>query len=54
MFIRSKTVNGRKYYYLVKNERKGDKVVQKVVRYLGITKPSSSVVPNSENDKAAG
>tara|TARA_Y100000310_G_scaffold345343_1_gene463962 strand:+ start:11789 stop:11974 length:186 start_codon:yes stop_codon:yes gene_type:complete len=34
-FIRTKTIKGRKYYYLVENRRVGKKVVQKVLRYLG-------------------
>lgn len=34
-FIREKEINGRKYLYLVKNTREGDKVRQKVLKYLG-------------------
>ncbi len=34
-FLRTKTIKGRKYYYLVENRRVGKKVIQKVLRYLG-------------------
>ncbi len=34
-FIRTKTINGSKYYYLVENRREGKKVVQKVLKYIG-------------------
>jgi hypothetical protein len=47
-FIRTKKFNNKEYYYLVKNIRKDGKVVQKVEKYLGTTKPSNSVVPNLE------
>ncbi len=48
-FIRSKykNVNGKKYgpyYYLVENKRKGEKVRQKVLKYLG-KDPNISEVP---------
>jgi len=45
-FVRTKKIKGHNYYYLVKSVRKGDKVTQKVVQYLGTTKPTSGVVPN--------
>jgi hypothetical protein len=35
MFIRTKKKKGRIYYYLVKAIRKGNKVQQKVLMYLG-------------------
>ena len=35
MFIRSKVIKGHTYYYLVRGERHGKKVRQKVVQYLG-------------------
>jgi hypothetical protein len=34
-FIRTKTIKGHTYYYLVKNVRQGRKVRQKHVMYLG-------------------
>ncbi|MFB6217294.1 MAG: hypothetical protein ABEJ72_10095 [Candidatus Aenigmatarchaeota archaeon] len=34
-FIREKEINGRNYLYLVKSQRVGDKVKQKVLEYIG-------------------
>ena len=39
MFERTKIIHGREYKYLVKNERIGKTVKQKVVKYLGPVKP---------------
>jgi hypothetical protein len=39
-FVRAKRFNGRTYYYLVENHRVGDKIKQKVLKYLGTEKPS--------------
>lgn len=39
MFERTKFIHGREYRYLVKNERRGDVVIQKVVKYLGPVDP---------------
>jgi hypothetical protein len=35
MYLRSFTKNGKKYYYIAKAVRKGTKVIQKSVLYLG-------------------
>ena len=35
LYIRSKLIRGHTYYYLVRGERHGKKVRQKVVQYLG-------------------
>jgi hypothetical protein len=35
MYIRSKTIKGHTYYYLVEGRREGKTVRQKVIRYLG-------------------
>ena len=35
MYLRSFTKGGKKYYYIAKAVRKGDKVIQKSVLYLG-------------------
>ena len=44
MFIRKKKVSGKVYYYLVENNRVGDKVRQKVVKYLGNSEKISSLI----------
>src|SRR2546428_448669 len=38
MYVRGKRIKGQIYYYLVKSERHGKKVVQKFIRYLGKVK----------------
>lgn len=35
MYLRSFTKGGKKYYYIARAVRKGDKVIQKSVLYLG-------------------
>jgi hypothetical protein len=35
MYLRSFNKGGKKYYYIAKAVRKGDKVIQKSVLYLG-------------------
>lgn len=35
MYIRSNKRGNRTYYYIVKSTRKGDRVIQKVILYLG-------------------
>jgi transposase len=39
MFERIKIIHGKKYRYLVSNERLGDKIKQKVVKYIGPVDP---------------
>jgi hypothetical protein len=34
-FVRTKTINGREYLYLVENRRIGDTTRQRVIKYLG-------------------
>lgn len=34
-FIREKEINGNRYLYLVKSIREGDRVRQKVIKYIG-------------------
>ena len=52
-FIREKTIKGHKYYYEVESVREGDKVRQKVIKYLGTTptikeKPTEKVIEKKE------
>jgi hypothetical protein len=44
MFIRIKVIGGKNYYYLVASKRDGGKISQKVIRYLGTSKPSPKVI----------
>jgi len=43
-YVRVQKRGNRSYYYLVESERLGQKVRQKVLRYLGTSKPSKSDV----------
>jgi len=45
-FIRTKTVKGVNYYYLVESVREGGKVKQKILQYFGTTPPKDFVVPS--------
>lgn len=40
MFVRTKTINGKNYYYLVESKREGQRTYQKVIKYLGKTPPT--------------
>lgn len=42
-FIRTKTIRGNRYDYLVQNRRVDGKVVQKVVKYLGKNEGNGNV-----------
>jgi hypothetical protein len=40
MFVRTKKIGNKEYYYLVESYREGKQVKQRVLRYLGKDKPS--------------
>lgn len=42
MFVRQKQIRGRTYYYLVRSRRAGATVVQEMLEYLGVQKPSKT------------
>jgi len=43
-YVRSKNINGRIYYYLVKSVRDGNKVRQINLAYLGAEKPTEEEI----------
>ena len=43
-FIRSKRKGSRTYYYLVESKREGNKVRQKVIKYLGAEMPTKEEI----------
>jgi hypothetical protein len=45
-YLKKQQRGERSYYYLVKSERDGNKVRQKVLRYLGTSKPSEDELKN--------
>jgi hypothetical protein len=44
MFVRTKKIKNKDYFYLVRSEWRDGKCHQKVVRYLGKTKPNPQVL----------
>ena len=44
MYVRSKKIKGRTYYYLVEGVKEGNTVKQKVIQYVGKDKPSEKQV----------
>lgn len=49
-YIRHKTIKGHNYYYEVESVRKGNKVVQKHVRYIGKSLKNISGISNHIED----
>ncbi len=47
-FIRTKTVKGVNYFYLVENKRVDGKVKQTILQYFGTTVPDGFVVPTEK------
>jgi hypothetical protein len=45
-YLKKQQRGDRSYYYLVKSERNGKKVRQKVLQYLGTSKPSEDELKN--------
>ncbi|MCJ2513462.1 MAG: hypothetical protein LN408_03350 [Candidatus Thermoplasmatota archaeon] len=50
-FIRKKTIKGNDYFYEVESIREGDKVRQKVIKYLGTTKPTEKIIEKAIEKK---
>ena len=43
-FVRGKRQGSRTYYYLVESKREGNKVRQKVIKYLGVQLPTKEQI----------
>jgi hypothetical protein len=50
-FLRSKKINGKQYFYLVESVRMGDKVKQRVVKYIGSLDNLSKLVKRQHGKK---
>lgn len=48
VFIRAKRIKGKDYYYLVKSQRRGQKVNQITLGYLGTKIPSQEKIVTLE------
>ena len=49
-YVRRQIRGGRAYYYLVESEREGQKVRQRVLRYLGTSRPAQEDINRIIND----
>ena len=45
-YVRAKSRGQRVYYYLVESKREGDKVRQRIIRYLGTKPPTKEELEN--------
>ena len=45
-YVRAKRRGQRVYYYLVESKREGDKVRQRIIRYLGTRPPTEEELEN--------
>ncbi len=43
-FVRTKRIKNRTYYYLVESKREGNKITQKVIKYLGTQMPTKEQI----------
>jgi hypothetical protein len=43
-FVRTKRIKNKTYYYLVESKREGNKVRQKVIKYLGTEMPTKEQI----------
>ena len=50
-FVRSKRKGSRTYYYLVESRREGNKVRQKVIKYLGTEMPTKEQVETMKRER---
>ena len=50
-FIRTKRQGSRVYYYLVESKRDGNKVRQKVIKYLGTEPPTKEQIETMKRER---
>ena len=50
-FVRTKRQGDRIYYYLVENRREGNKVKQKVIKYLGTEPPTIEQIETMRRER---
>jgi hypothetical protein len=43
-FVRAKRIKNKTYYYLVESKREGNKVRQRVIKYLGAEMPTKEQI----------
>ena len=50
-FVRTKRIKNRTYYYLVESKREGNKVKQKVIKYLGAQMPTKEQIETMRRER---
>jgi hypothetical protein len=50
-FVRTKRKGNRTYYYLVESRREGNKVRQKVIKYLGAEMPTKEQIETLRKER---
>ena len=50
-FVRTKRKGNRTYYYLVESRREGNKVRQKVIKYLGAEMPTKEQIETFRRER---
>jgi len=50
-FVRTKQKGNRTYYYLVESKREGNKVRQKVIKYLGAERPTKEQIETLRRER---
>ncbi len=50
-FVRTKRKGNRTYYYLVESKREGNKVRQKVIKYLGAETPTKEQIETLRRER---
>jgi hypothetical protein len=50
-FVRTKRKGNRTYYYLVESKREGNKVKQKVIKYLGAEVPTKEQIETLRRER---
>jgi len=50
-FVRTKRIKNRTYYYLVESKREGNKMRQKVIKYLGTQMPTKEQIETMRRER---
>jgi len=50
-FVRAKRIKNRTYYYLVESRREGNRVKQKVIKYLGTQMPTKEQIETMRRER---
>ena len=51
VFIRSKKIKGKTYYYIVENKRQGKTIKQQVIKYIGTADKLLQILQNKKGEQ---